>query len=198
MRATYTAKKDQIINTAAALSLRQGVSNTAVLDIANALGVSKGHVYHYFKSKEEIIDSIAETTIRGIDEIREYYKGLGNISATEALHRCIKFWLLQGHEDRAHNAFFDREFRSLSPEIGKRLTDAAIQNINFFEYRLDDGIKTGEFKVKNTRLVAFNIWASAHEWAVRRWFFRGFLTAEEYAEQQADFILNSIVVNKNL
>ena len=196
MKEKYIEKKMEIVTTAAALSTKKGVSNTTVFDIAKALNVSKGHVYHYFKSKDEIIEAIAEKAILGISEIREYYKSLGNLEPTETLRKCIIFWLLKGDENRYNNSFFDTEFRNMSPEITERLRTGAKENINFFEYRLDEGIKAGEFKVENTKLVAFNIWAAAHEWALRNWFFKNFLTPEQYAEQQADLILESILVNK--
>jgi hypothetical protein len=62
---------------------------------------------------------------------------------------------------------------------------------------VDEGIKAGEFESDNPKLVAFNIYISQQEWSMRRWLLRGALGAEEYAEQQANFIIKSITVNKS-
>ena len=47
-----TVKK--ILNTAISLFLENGYEKTSMQDIVNALGMSKGAIYHHFKSKEEL------------------------------------------------------------------------------------------------------------------------------------------------
>ena len=48
-----------ILDTAQKLFLEKGYENTSIQDIINGLGgLSKGAVYHHFKSKEEIFDAV--------------------------------------------------------------------------------------------------------------------------------------------
>ena len=49
-----TVKK--ILNTAISLFLENGYEKTSMQDIVNALGMSKGAIYHHFKSKEELFE----------------------------------------------------------------------------------------------------------------------------------------------
>jgi AcrR family transcriptional regulator len=55
-----SAKRRQIIEGARAIFLAQGFDAASMNDIARRAGVSKGTLYVYFKSKEELFEAIAE------------------------------------------------------------------------------------------------------------------------------------------
>ena len=48
-------KKDQIVLSAINVFVEKGFEKTTINDIAQAVGIGKGTIYEYFKSKEEII-----------------------------------------------------------------------------------------------------------------------------------------------
>src|SRR5882724_2681393 len=58
--AADTVKRRQIIEGARAVFLAQGFDAASMNDIARKAGVSKGTLYVYFKSKEELFEAIAE------------------------------------------------------------------------------------------------------------------------------------------
>ncbi|EGO65125.1 TetR/AcrR family transcriptional regulator [Acetonema longum] len=49
---------DEILDTAEPLFLANGYRKTTILDITKKMGVAKGMVYYYFKSKEEILEGL--------------------------------------------------------------------------------------------------------------------------------------------
>lgn len=52
---------EKILDAAQRLFLEKGYDNTTIQDIVNELdGLSKGAVYHHFKSKEEIMDAVGD------------------------------------------------------------------------------------------------------------------------------------------
>ena len=57
-------KKEKIIKHAFDLFAEKGYSETSVDDIVRASGISKGGIYYYFKSKEDIFLEIAEERLR--------------------------------------------------------------------------------------------------------------------------------------
>lgn len=194
MTQKYIEKRQQIAECAIKLFLKQGVQGTSMRDIAKALGISVASLYYYFESKNDIIDMVTDLGAQAVDRTREFYRSLGNISTTEALRKCIIQVLLIGEQSRDRILFFNREYPTLSPSRANALKESVEQLVRFLEHLLDEGIRAGEFEVENIRLVAFNIYISQQEWALRRWLLRGTLTAEEFAEQQANFILSSICV----
>ena len=48
----------KILDVSMRLFTEQGYEHTTIQDIVDALGMSKGAIYHHFKSKEDILDRI--------------------------------------------------------------------------------------------------------------------------------------------
>lgn len=51
-------RKTEILDIAESLFYSKGYNNTTMNDILNKTGIAKGTLYYYFKSKEEILDTI--------------------------------------------------------------------------------------------------------------------------------------------
>ena len=52
---------DKILEASQRLFLEKGYDNTTIQDIVNELdGLSKGAIYHHFKSKEEIMSALGD------------------------------------------------------------------------------------------------------------------------------------------
>lgn len=56
----FDAKRNDILKTASQLFMTQGYEATTTRDILKACNIAKGTLYHYFKSKEEILDAMVE------------------------------------------------------------------------------------------------------------------------------------------
>jgi AcrR family transcriptional regulator len=54
----YEAKKQLILERAAALFAGQGFEHTTIMEVAQACNASKSHVYHYFPAKEDVLFAI--------------------------------------------------------------------------------------------------------------------------------------------
>jgi TetR/AcrR family transcriptional regulator, cholesterol catabolism regulator len=58
MTAVQPARREQILAEAAKLFARKGVAATTVREIGDAVGLLSGSLYHYFDSKESMVDEI--------------------------------------------------------------------------------------------------------------------------------------------
>jgi AcrR family transcriptional regulator len=56
-------RKSEILDAAQKLFAEKGYAKATVTDIINVHGLSKGIFYHYFKSKEEVMDAIIERIV---------------------------------------------------------------------------------------------------------------------------------------
>jgi AcrR family transcriptional regulator len=61
-----TARREQILTAARTCFLRNGLHTTSMQDLIREADLSVGAVYRYFKSKNEIINAIAESIAGGI------------------------------------------------------------------------------------------------------------------------------------
>ena len=49
---------ENIVSIATELFVEKGCEKTSMQDIVNALGMSKGAIFHHFKSKEDILNAV--------------------------------------------------------------------------------------------------------------------------------------------
>ena len=54
------AIRKRIVETADALFYQRGFAHTSFADISDALGMSKGNFYYYFKTKDDILNAVIE------------------------------------------------------------------------------------------------------------------------------------------
>jgi len=83
------SKRSEILTNASRLFLDQGYRSTSIQSIADAAGISKGAVYLYFKSKEEIILAIFQMIEDEIWSSIESVNRQSDLSAREKYHRHI-------------------------------------------------------------------------------------------------------------
>lgn len=60
MRKSAEERKNEILDTADRLFAEKGFDGTSTNDILAAVGIARGGLYHHFKSKEEILDSLID------------------------------------------------------------------------------------------------------------------------------------------
>lgn len=67
----FPVKQREIIKVALELFLQKGYEDTKITDIMREAKLSKGGMYHYFKSKEEILDAVVRYTL---EEERPFFE----------------------------------------------------------------------------------------------------------------------------
>lgn len=70
-------RRREIVSASRSLFLSQGYENTTLQDIMTKLQIAKGTTYHYFRSKEELLDAVVE------DMVTEYVSAV-----EESLNKC--------------------------------------------------------------------------------------------------------------
>ena len=64
----HDERKNEIIDTAARIFGQKGYDKSSVNDILNTIGIAKGTFYHYFKSKEEVLDAVIGKATEMVEE----------------------------------------------------------------------------------------------------------------------------------
>ena len=68
---TRSAAQTRILDATLGLIAEHGVGGTSLQMIADAIGVTKAAVYHQFKTKEQIVISLTERELGGLEEALE-------------------------------------------------------------------------------------------------------------------------------
>ena len=78
----------KILDAALELFCAQGYEGTSIQDIVDRLdGMTKGAIYHHFKSKEEIFDASFDRAMAPVVERRRATLGAGNMTGAQKLRR---------------------------------------------------------------------------------------------------------------
>ncbi|SEN30641.1 TetR/AcrR family transcriptional regulator [Paenibacillus sp. OK076] len=91
----------QILNVAAQLFTDKGFEKTSIQDIIVALGMSKGAVYHHFRSKEEILDAVIEQQFNYSAQMLDHL--ITNTSTTPAREKLVQILEHVVSDPQAHS-----------------------------------------------------------------------------------------------
>ena len=135
-----------ILDVAQKLMLEKGYDNTSIQDIINGLGgLSKGAVYHHFKSKEEIFYAVAERfNKQAVYEIK-LVRDDTTLTGLEKLKKMFQISLAQSDGDIVYSTapnMLDNP-RLLSFQVQEIFSDVAP---NYVRPVLEQAIKDGSIK----------------------------------------------------
>ena len=85
------AMREKILNTATQLFIQKGSEKTSMQDIAQTAGISKGAIYHHFKSKNEIVLAVMSSRQELMEEeMKQWLKATENLTGREQLQAILK------------------------------------------------------------------------------------------------------------
>jgi AcrR family transcriptional regulator len=154
-------RRSQIIESAIKVFAREGIANTRMDDVANESGLSKGLLYWYFKSKEEIIMAIADFLFS------TEFRKIQNISIEgQTAHDCLEDFSnvfiqdLQGILKLAPiiYEFYALAFRNTT--VRRMMHEYLQRFVKIIEPIVQYGMDHGEFTPGNAQAVSITIGAT--------------------------------------
>lgn len=89
----HDQKRQSILTVAAEVFAREGIARASMNQVAQACGISKANIYHYYSGKEALIFDILDTYLSALDE-RIMELDLTGKSPEEQLHLVVREYLL--------------------------------------------------------------------------------------------------------
>jgi AcrR family transcriptional regulator len=155
---------NQILTVALNLFIQKGYDQTSIQDIINELGgLTKGAIYHHFKSKEEILQAVTDQLFKGVDEMLSGVRDDNGLNGLEKLRKISRVSL----DNPAQN-----ELASAAPNLlrNPKLLAAQIENIIekavpvYIQPIIEQGMRDGSIRTDYPRelsevlLVLTNVW----------------------------------------
>jgi AcrR family transcriptional regulator len=161
------AKRRQIMEAAVRAFARKGYHSCRVGEIAEEAGVAYGLVYHYFGSKEEVLEEIfRDTWTQMLARIREV-AGSGE-PATEQVRKVTALLLRTWRRDPDLVRVLVREV-TRSPEQLKRQIDEIGHAYDALDQIVANGQRSGEFRVDLDSKLAAIVFYGALEEVLTGW-----------------------------
>ncbi|WP_100372371.1 TetR/AcrR family transcriptional regulator [Bacillus sp. FJAT-45037] len=137
--------KEKIIKVSIGLFGNNGFTETSIQDIVEALGVTKGTFYYYFKSKEELL---MEIHLRYIEDLLQSQRDIleKKNAANDRLFDMVYMLMnhIEGHGQSAR--VFFREMQHLNEEHLKDIFKKRDTFRKNMSQVIEGGIETGEFR----------------------------------------------------
>jgi AcrR family transcriptional regulator len=180
---------EDIVNAAGKIFEQKGYQAASLQDIASEVGILKGSMYYYIKTKEDLLYELVRRAqlvrIPTLDEDDE-------LRASPAPVRLRAFMARWMGEERVWNRVAEQEFRKLR---GRRLTAVIDQRDKFSEFVksiIRQGIKEGDFDPSVDPSVASNAIFTLMN-TTRMWFKpTGRMSMAELVDWYATFVITGL------
>jgi AcrR family transcriptional regulator len=191
-RAAPSPRRIEILKSAAAAFRRRGYHGASVEEIADALHMTKGSLYYYFRNKEQILYFCHDYSLDILLDLLKEVEAESR-SPEEKLRRLIVAFV---HMiiDELHGTALTMDLTALSPRALRRIIAKRDRFDRGIRRVLQEGMEAGAFRRGDAKLQAFAI-LGAVNW-IPRWFDpRGSATSEEIGQAFADHLLRGLLLS---
>ncbi|MCI8773179.1 MAG: TetR/AcrR family transcriptional regulator [Lachnospiraceae bacterium] len=149
-------KKQYILETAKKVFVEKGYKNVTMKDIVEACDISRGGLYLYFSSTEELLLAVLQQDAEELDDV--FTESIEEDSAADILTLFLKEQkkeLLRKRNNLTMAVYeYAFENREKKDQMLRRQFDAGVRVL---EKLIESGIASGEFYCENPRGAANNI-----------------------------------------
>lgn len=189
-RPSADARRDDVVDLAARLFDVNGYHRTSVADIAEAAGLRKPSLYHYFASKDEILFRIHD---RFIDQLISQHEERLRMPMRpdEVLRELMRDMLEVTQARRGHVRVSFEHFRELPKARRELIREKRARYQSFVEDAIRDGIEQNVFRAVDPRLATLALFGMCN-WAYQWFRAGGQFSAREVADLFWDIFLRGV------
>ncbi len=186
-----TSREEEILAAAGSLFREKGYHATSVRDIAESVGLLKGSLYHYIRSKEELLARLFEGALQEtVGELEEI--AARDAPATGRLREMVRAYALSVTANLDSVGIYLREWRSLPPPELARVRTRRRAMRSLFESVIAEGIRKREFAASDAKVAALAILGMVN-WIYEWYRPRGRLRPEALADELAERAVRSVI-----
>ena len=180
-------REAELLRVATGLFRERGFHATSMQDLAEALGMNRGSLYHYIESKDDLLWWIVSGALERLRaQVEPVLNGRG--TAVERLRRAIAAHLAFAADHGDELALVQIELRSLSPSRRTELIERRDAYEHEWRATLQAAFEAGSLRPTDVRLTGIAI-LSACNWFTQWYRPDGPLTVEQIAASFADLFL---------
>lgn len=188
---TASGVDDRLLAEATKLFAKQGFDRTSVQEIVEAAGVTKGAMYHYFGSKDDLLHEIYGRVLREQTDRLEKFAA-SEAPAAERVRGAAADVVVTTIENLDDFKIFSQSMHHLSPAKQRAVRAERRKYHERFRSLVEEGQRAGDFRDDvPADLVVDYFFGSVHHLGV--WYRRnGRLSPAQIADHYADLLLTSL------
>jgi AcrR family transcriptional regulator len=186
-------KHRMIAEAVVSLFTEKGFHGTSMREIATAVGMSMGNLYHYISSKDDVLYLVYRALYRkweessgalGTEEIKD---------PVERLRALMANMLRVTYQNMELTQMTLRESKFLQKPALKKVLSMESEYIDRFVKTIEEGIRKGIFKPVNAKIMGNFIAYNMFFFPLRSWYFQKTVSFEEVERQIMDFTLDALL-----
>lgn len=181
----------RLLTVATRLFAERGFENASVQQIVDAAGVTKGAMYHYFASKDDLLYEVYARVLR-VQMARMERAADSSDPVRERLHAVAADVVATTAENLDDTVIFFRSMHLLHPDKRAEVRAERRRYHERVRKLIEEGQRDGVFRSdKSAELVVDFFFGAVHH--LGTWFRHdGELTGQQVGEQFADLLLDSL------
>lgn len=143
---------EEILARAAELFYEKGYHATTIEDVARKVGMLKGSLYYYIRSKEDLLyELLLGIIVKGVEHASKAINGIAD--PTERLEKAVEAQIEHIIQNQTYVGLFLHEFNTLNGKRQKRIQEEMLKYQKIFVDAIREGQKQGQFVEADTLLL---------------------------------------------
>jgi AcrR family transcriptional regulator len=184
-------RRHQIVDAAVHLFSRKGFEATTVGEIAAAAGISTGLIYHYARTKEDVLFLVLLTVLDSYR--RELPPAMAAFDdPVGKLVAGVRAYCAVVDQRMEATVLAYRATKVLPREHRNTIKQAEIDTNTLIEDCLRDGIAQGQFRDTDPVVAAYQFVSFAHNWALKSWRLQEQMKLQAYVKSGLDLLMRGL------
>lgn len=184
-------RSEEVYSAALRLFTEKGYHATSMQDIADAVGLYKGSLYHYISGKEELLERVFAGAMDTLLAEVERIVADSSLSPAAQLRMVVEAHIraVTGNLDAL--TVYLHEFRALTSESFERVRDQRDRYRELVETIVGRGVALGEFAVFDVGIATLGLLGMCN-WLAQWYRPGGRLSATQIANQFSNLVINGL------
>ena len=155
--------RKRIVDTAARLFMEKGYDHTSIQDIIDNLGgLTKGAIYHHFKSKEEIMGAVSDMIYSAATGEMEKVRRRKDLNGKEKLRELFRISVFNPAQKEMFESAPDM---MKSPQLLQLYMKELMEEVSTMTYEiLKEGVEDGSIQTEYPKELAEVLILTGHIW----------------------------------
>lgn len=190
-------RRKQIVDAAVELFARDGFYRTTVQQIAKRANISAGLIYHYARTKEDVL---LLALLHVLDTYRAETPSVlkGVVEPLARLRTAMASFCRIVDNNLDATILVYRSTKSLPPEQREFVKQGEIDANEIIAETIRDCIKAKLFREVDVDFVTYQLIMNIHMWALKHWHFKPRLSIEGFIEESFDFFVHALATPRGL
>ncbi len=186
-----TPRAEEVYATALRLFREKGYHATSMQDIATAVGLYKGSLYHYIGSKEDLLVRVFERGMGVLLNEVERIAADTTVRPSAQLRRIVEAHVSAVASNLDALTVYLHEWRALAGESLARVRAQRERYLAVVEEIVARGVRSGEFQVPDVRLATLGLLGMCN-WLCQWYSPAGRLSPSDIGARFADLVLDGL------